>query len=128
MTCGFVFQTPLRASEGGLEDETAGRLSHNGPGVTALDGDVTASRDRLRLIPGEGGQEPADDPTAPPELLPLAEVARRVGPDQGVPKYDTLRQHKARRDDFPKGIEINGKEHFTVAQIVAYYTPKENRA
>jgi len=119
---------PLRASEGGLEDETAGRLSHNGPGVTALDGDVTASRDRLRLIPGEGGQEPADDPTAPPELLPLAEVARRVGPDQGVPKYDTLRQHKARRDDFPKGIEINGKEHFTVAQIVAYYTPKENRA
>ncbi|MFD5455582.1 hypothetical protein [Streptomyces olivaceus] len=123
---------PQTASEGGLEDNTAGRLSHDGADVTAQDADVTGPRDRLRLIPGQAGQEgsqgPAQDPTAPPELLPLAEVARRVGPEQGVPKYDTLRQHKARRDDFPKGVEINGKEHFTVAQIVAYYAPQENRA
>lgn len=123
---------PLGASEGGQESETAGRMSHDGADVTALEADVTGPRDRLRLIPGQAGQDgrqgPAQDPTAPPELLPLAEVARRVGPEQGVPKYDTLRQHKARREDFPKGVEINGKEHFTVAQIVAYYTPQENRA
>ena len=123
---------PLRASEGGLEDETAGRLSHEGGDVTDLGADVTDPRDRLRLIPGQAGQDgpqgPAQDPTAPPELLPLAEVARRVGPDQGVPKYDTLRQHKARREDFPKGVEIGCNQHFTVAQIVAYYTPQENRA
>ncbi|MEU9523712.1 hypothetical protein [Streptomyces sp. NPDC048224] len=124
--------SPQGPSEGGLGDNTAGRVSHNGADVTAQEADVTGPRDRLRLIPGQAGhdgpQAPAHDPTAPPELLPLAEVARRVGPDQGVPKYDTLRQHKARRDDFPKGVEISGKEHFTVAQIVAYYAPQENRA
>lgn len=115
-------------SEGSLSNETAGGLSHEGTGVTASEDDVTAQRDRLRLIPGQGSRGPAHDATAPPELLLLAEIARRVGPDQGVPKYDTLRAHKGRRDDFPKGVEINGKEHFTVSQILAYYTEEEARA
>lgn len=119
---------PIGGSEGGASDETAGGLSHDDASVTAQEGDVTASRDRLRLIPGQGGHGASQDPTAPPELLALAEISRRLGPDQGVPKYDTLRQHKARRDDFPKGIEIGGKEHYTESQILAYYAAQEKEA
>ncbi|MER7050378.1 hypothetical protein ABT391_36735 [Streptomyces jumonjinensis] len=120
-----------RASEGGLSEETAGRLSHDGADVTLSDSSVTPLRDRLRLIPGQGGsgsQEAALDPTAPPELLPLAEIARRLGPEDGIPKYDTLRAHKVRRDDFPKPTLINGKELFTESQIVAYYEAQEKKA
>lgn len=123
---------PIGASEGGLSDETAGRVSHEGGNVTASDGDVTASRDRLRLIPGQGGrdgQEAEQDPTAPPDLLPLAEVARRLQGTPGVPKYDTMRQHKnGRRDDFPKGTGEPGKELYTVTQIRAYYEQQEKKA
>lgn len=121
-------ESPFPGSEEGQDQETAGRLSHEGADVTLLEGDVTASRDRLRLIPGQGGEGAAQDPTAPPELLPLAEISRRLGPDEGVPKYDALRQHKARRDDFPKGVEINGKEHYTESQIIAYYEAQEKQA
>ncbi|MDF4254726.1 hypothetical protein [Streptomyces sp. WMMB303] len=115
---------------GGPDDETAGRVSHEGADVTATQGGVTAPRDRLRLVPGQAGhpaQEDLQDPTAPPELLPLAEISRRLGPAEGVPKYDTLRQHKARRDDFPRGVEISGKECYTEAQILAYYAPSQQK-
>ncbi|MEU1503071.1 hypothetical protein [Streptomyces sp. NPDC005732] len=119
---------PNGAPEGGAGDKTAGGVSQEEGSVTAQEGDVTASRDRLRLIPGQGGQGASQDLTAPPELLALAEISRRLGPDQGVPKYDTLRQHKARRDDFPKGVEIGGKEHYTESQILAYYAAQEKEA
>ncbi|MBM7057158.1 hypothetical protein [Streptomyces durocortorensis] len=118
--------------EGGLSEETTGRLSRQGAHVTPADGSVTAPRDRLRLIPGQGQQEPQEvaqaDPTAPPELLPLAEISRRLGPADGIPKYDTLRAHKTRRDDFPEPTIINGKELFTESQIKAYYAAQEKKA
>ncbi|MGW8768700.1 hypothetical protein ACWGN5_40245 [Streptomyces sp. NPDC055815] len=117
------------ALEGGLENETAGRGVTLGGGGT---GGVTAPRDRFRLIPGQGGEEaletPQADPTAPPELLPLSEIARRLEDDPAVPADGTMRKHKQRRDDFPRGIEKNGKELYTVSQIQAYYQPKENVA
>lgn len=123
---------PQGVLEGGLSEETAGRVSHGGVDVTASDADVTASRDRLRLIPGQGGKPSQEttqaDPTAPPELLPLAEISRRLGPSDGVPKADTLRAHKKRREDFPKGTFINGKELFTESQILAYYQAQEKNA
>ncbi|THA28458.1 hypothetical protein [Streptomyces sp. A1547] len=122
---------PQGGSEGGLSDETAGRLSHGEGHVTGSEADVTPLRDRLRLIPGQAGkpaQEPTQDPTAPPELLPLAEVSRRLGPADGVPKYDTLRAHKTRREDFPKATVINGKELYTESQILAYYQQQEKKA
>ncbi|MFF4709734.1 hypothetical protein [Streptomyces sp. NPDC001297] len=118
---------PIEGLSEGLTDETAGRLSHTGGTVTLLKGDVTGQRDALRLIPGQGGQAAAQDPTAPPELLTLAEISRRIGPSEGVPRYDTLRQHKARRDDFPKGIEKDGKELFLISQITAYYSSQEEQ-
>ncbi|MFD7186301.1 hypothetical protein ACFV90_40860, partial [Streptomyces sp. NPDC059904] len=119
---------PNGGSEGGLSDETAGRLSRGGASVTLSDGSVTGLRDGLRLIPGQGGQEAAQDPTAPPELLPLAEIARRLEDDPSVPKDATMRAHKARRDDFPKGTGEPGKELYTVSQIQAYYERQEKRA
>lgn len=119
-------------SREGLDDETAGGMSHDGVDVTLSGDDVTALRDRLRLIPGQGlpgDQETAPDPTAPPELLSLAEVARRLADDPSVPSADAMRQHKnGRRDDFPKGIEKNGREFYTVSQIQAYYAPQEKKA
>ncbi|MEU3078531.1 hypothetical protein [Streptomyces laurentii] len=122
----------IEGPEGGQVEETAGRLSREGASVTGSEGDVTASRDRLRLIPGQGGQgapeRAQDDPTAPPELLPLAEVARRLEGEPGIPKADTMRAHKKRKDDFPRGIGEPGKELYTVSQIRAYYQPQENVA
>lgn len=119
---------PIVGSGGTLDQETPGGLSHDGGSVTPLEGSVTALRDGLRLIPGQGTPEAAQDPTAPPELLTLAEIARRLEDDPDIPKDSTMRQHKARRDDFPKGIDVNGKELFTVSQIQAYYAPQEKRA
>ncbi|MCX4871094.1 MULTISPECIES: hypothetical protein [unclassified Streptomyces] len=123
---------PIGVLEGGLSDETAGRLSHDGVDVTLSGADVTPSRDRLHLVPTQGGtgaQEAAPaDPTAPPELLSLAEISRRLGPTQGIPKSDTLRAHKTRREDFPKPTIINGKELFTESQIIAYYAAQEKNA
>lgn len=116
---------------GDLSDETAGQLSRNGADVTASDGRVTASGDTRQLIPGQaqaGAPEPAQDPTAPPELLPLSEVARRLDGVAGVPAYATMRQHKSRRDEFPKGVEKNGREFFTVSQIRAYYVLQQEQA
>ncbi|MGW6484576.1 hypothetical protein ACWGDS_43320 [Streptomyces sp. NPDC055059] len=115
-------------SEGGLSDETAGRLSREGGDVTLSEGSVTGLRDGLRLIPGQAGQEAAQDPTAPPELLSLAEIARRLEDDPSIPKDATMRAHKARRDDFPKGTDQNGKELYTISQIQAYYERQEKRA
>lgn len=111
--------------EGGLSDETAGGgVTHPG----SVTGDVTGVVTPLRLIPGQGGAGPAEDPTAAPELLSLAEIARRLEDDPNVPKDATLRQHKARRDDFPAATVINGKELYLESQISAYYTPQEKQA
>ncbi|EST17856.1 hypothetical protein [Streptomyces niveus] len=119
---------PNETPEGGADDETAGRLSQQDGSVTLLGGSVTARRDGLRLIPGQGGHGPAQDPTAPPELLTLAEIARRLEADPTVPKADAMRQHKARRDDFPRPTEKDGKELYTESQIIAYYAPQEKKA
>jgi hypothetical protein len=121
----------LSALEDGPGDETAGRLSHEGTGVTPSGAAVTAPRDRLRLIPGQAGHQPQDaapDPTAPPELLPLAEIARRLDCEPGIPSYDTMRAHKSRRDDFPEGVGISGKELYTESQIRAYYQAERKNA
>ncbi|MFE6189824.1 hypothetical protein ACFQ6U_35955 [Streptomyces sp. NPDC056465] len=117
--------------EGVPGDETAGRLSHDQVVVTLSDGSVTASRDHLRLVPAHGGrgaQEAAADPLARPELLPLAEISRRLEGVAGIPKEATVRAHSTRRDDFPEPTVINGKKLFTEGQIRAYYEQKEKQA
>ncbi|WP_327180462.1 hypothetical protein OG599_35335 (plasmid) [Streptomyces sp. NBC_01335] len=120
---------------GGLEGvpggETAGGPSHEQGVVTLADGSVMASRDHLRLVPSQGGrgaQEAAADPLARPELLPLAEISRRLEGVAGIPKEATVRAHSTRRDDFPEPTVINGKKLFTEGQIRAYYEQKEKQA
>lgn len=119
--------------ERGTDDKTAGQLSQGSPDVAAAEAAVTGPRDTAGRIPGQGSQEPAQDPTAPPELLPLSEVARRLTGVPGVPSYDTIRAHKHRRDkdrrggDFPQGTQKDGKELFTVSQIRAYYIGKQGK-
>ncbi|MGP3636456.1 hypothetical protein ACTU45_24395 [Streptomyces sp. 24-1644] len=118
-------------SEGGLNDETAGRPSHDGADVTLSGADVTPSRDRLRLVPTQGGpdaQEAAPDPLAGPELLPLAEISRRLEGVAGIPKEATVRAHSTRREDFPQPT-INGKKKlYLESQIRAYYQQQEKQA
>lgn len=120
-----------RASEGGPDDKTAGELSHEGVDVTLSGADVTSSRDRLRLVPAQGGQsdqEAAADPLARPELLPLAEISRRLEGEPGIPKEATVRAHSTRREDFPEPTISGKKKLFLESQIRAYYQQQEKEA
>ncbi|MGW6708082.1 hypothetical protein ACWGDE_24760 [Streptomyces sp. NPDC054956] len=125
-------KAPQGASAGGLTHETAGRPSHDEADVMAEGAQITDLRDRLRVIPGQGrpgaGHGAQADPTAPPVLLTLAEISRRLGPTQGVPKYDTLRAHKTRREDFPEATVKDGKELYMESQILAYYQAQTKNA
>lgn len=113
-------EAPNGASGGGLSDETAGRGVTDQGGVT---GGVTPSRDRLRLIPGQAGAEGSEDPLAAPTLLSIAEIAREMQARGYDIEASLIRQHKRRREStgFPVGIEIDGSEKFTLAQLIAFY-------
>lgn len=113
-------EAPNGASEGGLSDETAGRGVTDQGGVTPS---VTPSRDRLRLIPGQAGAEGSEDPLAAPTLLSIAEIAREMQARGYVIEAALIRQHKRRREStgFPVGIEIDGSEKFTLAQLITFY-------
>ncbi|MFF8697354.1 hypothetical protein ACF08W_34665 [Streptomyces sp. NPDC015144] len=111
---------PIGAPEGGLMYETAGHgVTHQG-GVT---GDVTAPRDRLRLIPGQGAPEAAEDPLEAPRLLTIAEIAREMQACGYEIEASLIRQHKRRRETtgFPTGIEMDGTEKFTLGQLITFY-------
>ncbi|WP_331718151.1 hypothetical protein OG985_50355 (plasmid) [Streptomyces sp. NBC_00289] len=115
--------TPNGGSEGGLSDETAGR------GVTlpgSVTPGVTPQRDRLRLVPGQGGAEGSEDPLAAPVLLSVAEIAREMQARGYDIEAGLIRTHKSRRDKgmnngFPTGIGEGRDEKFTLAQLITYY-------
>ncbi|MCX4581450.1 hypothetical protein OHB41_51825 [Streptomyces sp. NBC_01571] len=111
---------PNGGSEGGLSDETAGR------GVTpegSVTPGVTGQRDRLRLIPGQGGAKAAGSPLEAPTLLTIAEIAREMQARGYDIEAGLIRQHKRRREStgFPVGIENDGAEKFTLTQLLAFY-------
>ncbi|MFF7013244.1 hypothetical protein ACFY9Y_35120 [Streptomyces fimicarius] len=108
------------ASEGGQSEETAGR------GVTppgSVTDDVTASRDRLRLVPGQGAPEGSEGSLEAPRLLTIAELAREMQARGYEIEAALMRQHKKRRETtgFPEGITIDGAEKFTLTQLIAFY-------
>ncbi|MFF4484706.1 hypothetical protein ACFY1A_48265 [Streptomyces sp. NPDC001520] len=126
---------PTGAPEGVSDGITAGGRVTDDASVTASEGGRDSQRDtpedprlRFRLIKGEGGSaapaEAADDAA---ELLPLAEISRRLE-ERGIHvKPDLMRQHKRRHpDSFPKGTGEPGKEQYTVGEILAYYQKKKN--
>lgn len=111
---------PIGGSEGGLSDETAGR------GVTLPDsvtGGVTAQRDRLRLIPGQGAPGGPEDSLKPPTLLTIAEIAREMQARGYDIEAGLIRQHKRRKEStgFPEGITAEGTEKFTLDQLITFY-------
>ncbi|CAM5491628.1 hypothetical protein SXANM310S_00007 [Streptomyces xanthochromogenes] len=116
-------QGPNRGSEGDLSDETAGHVSHNGADVTLSGADVTASRDRLRLVPTQGGPGAPQDALAAPVLLTIAEIAREMKARGYRIEAGLIRKHKERRDStgFPTGVMMDGSEKFTMTQLITFY-------
>ncbi|MFF7373615.1 hypothetical protein [Streptomyces tricolor] len=106
--------------EGGRSEETAGHGVTLPEGVT---GPVTAPRDRLRLIPGQAAPEGSEGPLEAPRLLSIAEIAREMQARGYDIEAGLIRQHKRRREStgFPAGIEIDGAEKFTLAQLITFY-------
>ncbi|MER8237429.1 hypothetical protein [Streptomyces sp. NPDC094049] len=109
--------------EGGLNHETAGRpVTHQGSAAPG----VTGSRDRLRLVPAQGGEQALQDPLEAPQLLTIAEAAREMQARGYVIKPELIRTHKSRRDKgtgngFPTGHVLDGAEKFTLTQLIAWY-------
>ncbi|MFH8797679.1 hypothetical protein [Streptomyces sp. NPDC017941] len=113
-------ESPQGGSQGGLSDNTAGRGATLEGSVTP---GVTASRDRLRLVPGQAGPAAPQDPLAAPELLSLAEIAREMKARGYVIEAGLIRTHKKRRDStgFPTGVMVDGNEKFTLTQLMTFY-------
>ncbi|MFE6272230.1 hypothetical protein ACFVQ9_25955 [Streptomyces goshikiensis] len=91
---------------------TIGAGAHEDAGEAASDG----------TGPAAPAPKEAQPPAPAPELLTLAEIARRFQ-EQGVEmNANTLRSHKSRKADFPVGqMQDDGKERFTMPAIAAYY-------
>lgn len=68
-----------------------------------------------------GGEDDEEEPAA--ELLPLAEISRRLAEEDIEVSADVMRQHKRRRADFPAGEPVDGRELFTYEAIADYYRP-----
>lgn len=59
------------------------------------------------------------------ELLPLAEISRRLA-NQGIEvSAELMRQHKRRRKNFPAGQLVDGKELFALDDLAQYYGPED---
>ncbi|MFG2197174.1 hypothetical protein [Streptomyces sp. NPDC048639] len=58
-----------------------------------------------------------------PELLPLAEISRRLAVEGIEVKPELMRQHKRRRTDFPTGTTVDGRELWTYKAVATYYAP-----
>lgn len=70
----------------------------------------------------EAGDEDDEEPEQP-ELLPLAEISRRLAEEEIDVSAELMRQHKRRRADFPAGTNVEGRELFTYEAIADYYRP-----
>ncbi|MGW1675684.1 hypothetical protein [Streptomyces sp. NPDC002324] len=111
------------ASEGGLSDETAG---HGVTDLGSVTGDVTGSRDRLRLVPGQARQGAAEGPQGAPQapvLLSIAELARELQARGYAVEANLISQNKKRREStgFPMGVMVDGKEKWTIEQLIHFY-------
>ncbi|MCX4784085.1 hypothetical protein [Streptomyces sp. NBC_01264] len=81
----------------------------------------------LELEPGEGASE-AEEQEPEVELLPLAEVSRRLAEEGIEVSAELMRQHKRRRSNFPAGKVVDGKELFAVEDLADYYRPAADAA
>ncbi|MFD4526657.1 hypothetical protein ACFWP7_22530 [Streptomyces sp. NPDC058470] len=68
----------------------------------------------------------AEEPEEDVELLPLAEISRRLAEEGIEVSAELMRQHKRRRNNFPGGRLVDGKELFALADLADYYRPDED--
>ncbi|MFD7616052.1 hypothetical protein [Streptomyces sp. NPDC059802] len=69
-----------------------------------------------------------EEPEEDVELLPLAEISRRLAEEGIEVSAELMRQHKRRRSNFPGGRLVDGKELFALADLADYYRPDEEEA
>ena len=89
---------------------------------------VSMSKDEPAEL--EAALEPAaeKEPEDEVELLPLAEISRRLATEGIEVSADLMRQHKRRRKNFPAGTQVNGRELFALEDLARYYRPEEPAA
>ncbi|MFG2211989.1 hypothetical protein [Streptomyces sp. NPDC048638] len=101
------------------------------PAISAGQGEgeqpaVSMAKETPLALEGEDVPDVVDGPVGEPvELLPLAEISRRLA-DEGIEvSPELMRQHKRRRNNFPSGQLVDGKELFALDDLAAYYRPEE---
>ncbi|MFE0373571.1 hypothetical protein [Streptomyces tendae] len=115
--------TPLFTKDAGSEQQaiSAGQGSGDGgrPSMDMVKDDPPALEDGAE-------QDGAGEPGEEVELLPLAEISRRLAEEGIEVSAELMRQHKRRRKDFPTGQVVDGKELFALADLAEYYGPDED--
>ncbi|WP_159057322.1 hypothetical protein [Streptomyces scabiei] len=87
---------------------------------------VDMVKDDPPALEGGAEQDGAGEPGEEVELLPLAEISRRLAEEGIEVSAELMRQHKRRRKDFPTGHVVDGKELFALADLAEYYGPDED--
>ncbi|MEU4080410.1 hypothetical protein [Streptomyces venezuelae] len=111
--------TPLFTKESPAQGISAGQEGEGGEAPP-----VSMVKDAPALEAAEA-QDAAPETAPEVELLPLAEISRRLA-TQGIEvSAELMRQHKRRRKNFPAGQLVDGKELFALADLAQYYAPEE---
>jgi hypothetical protein len=87
---------------------------------------VSMVKDEPPALEAGAEQDVVAEPEEEVELLPLAEISRRLAEDGIEVSAELMRQHKRRRKDFPDGQVVDGKELFALADLAEYYGPDED--
>ncbi|WP_370131453.1 hypothetical protein [Streptacidiphilus sp. EB103A] len=83
-----------------------------------------APRDETPAVedPADAETEQAPQEQQGPELLSLMQISRRMAQDEGIDiAPSTMRSHKQRRVDFPRGDIEAGREVYSYEAIAEYY-------
>ncbi|MCX4826576.1 hypothetical protein OG883_43850 [Streptomyces sp. NBC_01142] len=86
---------------------------------------VSMVKDEPPVLEADAEQDVVAEPEEEVELLPLAEISRRLAEDGIEVSSELMRQHKRRRKNFPAGQVVDGKELFALADLAEYYGPDE---
>ncbi|MFF9785672.1 hypothetical protein [Streptomyces nigrescens] len=91
------------------------------------DGRPAVSMVKGEVLELEAAEEPAllAESEKEDELLPLAEISRRLGAEGIEVSASLMRQHKRRRSNFPAGQVVEGRELFAFEDLADYYRPDE---
>ncbi|MEW1760378.1 hypothetical protein AB0393_28190 [Streptomyces cyaneofuscatus] len=86
---------------------------------------VSMVKDEPLALEGAAASAADDEPEEQVERLALAEISRRLAEEGIEVSADLMRQHKRRRQDFPVGRLVDGRELFVLSDLADYYRPDE---